>query len=448
MRARGKIVAAAVAASAAIGFGGSGLVSANAQTPKASLASASSSSVYKISTSSCTSPSAATKKITGTLTLGWSGPFSGPIAPFATAVVQGATDRFNVTNNAGGIDGVKLAVESKDDQFNPAMSKANIDQFISQGNVQVATLFGSGNLAAVAADQNLACLPLLLANATDNTYRNISKYPWTTEFLPANNVEEGAEAKVIKAAFPKAKTITVAIAEDETGSGASYVDGLKAAIKGTNIKIVATAPLTDANAAAITLKASHADVLFDAGVVPECLGMTEAAAKAGWSPKLFIQTSNCGSAQLMFQPAGAAANGQKLVFWEKDPGNPLYAKDPGYTSYVANATKVDPKALVENTYYETGWMIADMMINSFKVAAASPLGLSEAGIMQAARNQNYQPPLFIKGVRWIMNAKEAYGMMTMQPLVYSATTKSFHYSGKLIDTCPAILGSGNCPTGL
>jgi len=70
----------------------------------------------------------------------------------------------------------------------------------------------------VAEDQNLACLPLLLASATANEYRNIAKYPWTTEFLPANNVEETAEVKVIQASFPGQKEITVDVAEDQTGS--------------------------------------------------------------------------------------------------------------------------------------------------------------------------------------------------------------------------------------
>jgi len=67
--------------------------------------------------------------------------------------------------------------------------------------------------------------------------------------------------------------------------------------------------------------------------------------------------------------------------------------------------------------------------------------------MQAARNQDYQPPLFINGIRWVMNADEAYGLMKMQPLVYEASTQSFHLDGSLIDTCPAILGS-KCPPGL
>ena len=93
-------------------------------------------------------------------------------------------------------------------------------------------------------------------------------------------------------------------------------------------------------------------------------------------------------------------------------------------------------------------MIADMDINAFQVAASSSLGLSEVGIMQAARNQNYQPPLFINGIRWIMNAKEAYGIMKLQPLVYSATTKSFGYDGSIIDTCPSILGAASCTGGL
>jgi hypothetical protein len=151
----------------------------------------------------------------------------------------------------------------------------------------------------------------------------------------------------------------------------------------------------------------------------------------------------------MFAPAGTAANGQKLVFWEKDPGNPVYAKDPGYQAYVADATKIDPAhAQPDDTYYETGWMIADMMVNGFQTAAASSLGLTEEGIMQAARNQDYQPPLFINGIKWIMNANEAYGIMKLQPLVYSASSKSFNYDGSVIDTCAGILGAADCTGGL
>jgi branched-chain amino acid transport system substrate-binding protein len=344
----------------------------------------------------------------------------------------------------GVVDGVKLAIQTKDDKFNPALAKSNVDSWIQSGDVQAFDLFGSGPLAAVAADQNLACLPELLASATDDTYRNISKYPWTTEFLPSNNVEEDAEVKTIQASFPKASTITVAVAEDQTGSGVSYLKGLQQAIKGTNVKISKIVPFSDPGTAAISLKQANADVVFGALVVPECLQLTEAMAKIGYTPKLTVQASNCGSASLMFAPAGAAANGQKLVFWEKDPGNPVYAKDPGWLAYVKNAKAVDPKAQYANTYYETGWIIADMDINAFENAAKSSLGLSEVGIMTAARNQNYQPPLFINGVRWVMNAKDAYGILKMQPLVFKASTKNFAYDGKIINTCAAVLGAANC----
>jgi branched-chain amino acid transport system substrate-binding protein len=441
-------VAAAITLAACSSSGTTSSAAGSASTPAASTHEPA--GFYTMSTADCSDPAQVTKKITGTLTLGWSGPFSGPIAPFADAVIQGARDRFALQNEAGGIDGVKLAIATKDDQFNPAMTKTNVDGWIQSNSVQAFDVFGSGPLAAVAADQNLACLPELLASATDDTYRNIAKYPWTTEFLPSNNVEEAAEVKVIQADFPNASKITVAIAEDQTGSGQSYLDGMENAVKGTNVVIKKVVPFgTDPGAAAISLQQANANVVFGALVVPECLQLTEAMAKIGYSPKLTVQASNCGSASLMFAPAGAAANGQKLVFWEKDPGNPIYKNDPGYTAYVADAMKVDPAhALPTDTYYETGWMIADMDINAFQVAASSSLGLSEVGIMQAARNQNYQPPLFINGIRWIMNAKEAYGIMKLQPLVYSATTKSFGYDGSIIDTCPSILGAASCTGGL
>ena len=446
----GALLAACSSGGTSSAGGGTASGSSSGGSGSSPAASATPAGFYSMSTAACTDPAQATKKITGTLTLGWSGPFSGPISPFADAVVQGARDRFALQNQAGGVGGVKLAIATKDDQFNPAQTKANVDGWIQSGSVQAVTEFGSGPLAAVAADQNLACLPNLFVNATDDTNRDISKYPWTTEFLPSNTVEEAAEVKVIEAEFPGASTITVAVAEDSTGSGQSYLDGLQDAVKGTNVTIKKVVSFgTDPNATAISLQQTGADVVFGALVVPECLQLTEAMAKIGYSPKLTVQASNCGSASLMFAPAGTAANGQKLVFWEKDPGNPVYAKDPGYQAYVADATKIAPAhAQPDDTYYETGWMIADMMVNGFQTAAASSLGLTEEGIMQAARNQDYQPPLFINGIKWIMNANEAYGIMKLQPLVYSASSKSFNYDGSVIDTCAGILGAADCTGGL
>lgn len=408
---------------------------------------ASSSSVYKISTANCTDPAAVTKVIKGTLTVGWSGPFSGPIAPFASALVQGAQDRFAFENQKGGIKGVRIAIQKKDDQYNPANAKANFDQFIAEGNVDVGTLFGPATVAAIAGDQELACLPTLFATGAADSFKNIKQYPWFTNFLPSSAVEGAVDAGMMKAAFPGKKTITVGVAEDQAGGGAVILSGLQSAIKGSNIKIVSIAPLTDPNAAAITLKAANPEVVFDAGVVPECIELTAAVAKLGWSPKLFIQPSNCSSAALMFAPAGVAANGQKVAGWEMAPSDPVFANTPQWTAYTADATKVDPSgAQVNNTYYETGWIIADMMVNIFHAASKSKLGLSRAGIMQAARNQNYHPPLFLSGINWIMNAKEAWGFTKMQPFTFNSTTGSFDLNGKIVDGCTKVLSRAVCST--
>lgn len=443
------VTAVAAVALAACGSSGSG-GSAGGSGSNPGAASSAPPGFYTMNTSDCANPGQVTKKITGTLNWGWSGPFSGPIAPFADALVQGFTDRFVLQNEQGGIGGVKLAVQKKDDQFNPAMTKANVDQWVQSNAVDGFSTFGSGPLAAVAADQNLACLPDLFTTATDDTYRNIAKYPWTTEFLPSNNIEEVAEVKVIQNAFPNQSKITVAVAEDQSGSGQAYLNGMKYAVKGTNVTIKKVVPFgTDPNAAAIALQQANADVVFGALVVPECLQLTQAMAKIGYAPKLTVQASNCGSASLMFAPAGQAANGEKLVLWEKDGGNPLYNSDSAYTSFVSDAKRLDAKnAQPTDFYYETGWIIADMEINIFQTAAKSSLGLSQVGIMQAARNQNYQPPLFINGVRWIMNAHEAYGITKLQPLVYSASTKSFDFNGSIIDTCQKVLPAAQCTGGL
>jgi len=72
---------------------------------------------------------------------------------------------------------------------------------------------------------------------------------------------------------------------------------------------------------------------------------------------------------------------------------------------------------------------------SSRLQPSPVLASVQAGIMQAARNQNYQEPLFINGIKWVMNSKEAYGVMNCSLSSTRPRRKSFKYDGSLINTC-------------
>jgi len=145
-------------------------------------------------------------------------------------------------------------------------------------------------------------------------------------------------------------------------------------------------------------------------VVPECVQLTEAMAKVGYNPKLTVQASNCWERVAHVPACRCGSQRTEAGLLGEGPGNPIYTDDPGGKAYLADAGLRDPGALVNNTYYETGWMIADMDVNVFQTAAKSVLASVRPASWQAARNQNYQEPLFINGIKWVMNSKEAYGV--------------------------------------
>lgn len=383
-----------------------------------------------VSADNCADPSAASAKITKTLTVGWSGPTSGPLADAVGNVIAGMKARFAVENAAGGVDGVKLDVIIKDDGFDPARAKANVGELIQKDHVDVLDTFGDGQMDAVADDQNDACVPLLFGQSSVPKYRSIANYPWTTEYLPAANVEMDTVVQSLEKTYPDGAKIALAV--NQTGSGVGISDGLKTALKGTKFTIVKEAPLTDPNAAASTLKATDAPILVDAGVTTDCLALSQAIGRVGWKPQTVIQPSNCADGDTLYAPAGAAADGQQVMRWLKDPANAAFADDPDVKNYIAQA-KANGADDPTNSYTVNGWVVGDLMVDDFKRAAASKDGLSHVGIMNAARTQDYHPPMFIDGIKFVMTPKESDGILAFQPFTWDAAGKTFKAAGDVID---------------
>ncbi|MEU7868725.1 ABC transporter substrate-binding protein [Dactylosporangium sp. NPDC049140] len=397
--------------------------------PAASGASAAA-GAWKAPTQDCDDPAAATKEISGTLKVGWSAALSGPLAGAVGAVLQGMKDRFAVENAAGGINGVKLDVVTRDDAFDPAKAKANVGQLIQSDKVDVLDVFGSGQLDAVADDQNAACVPLLFAQSGVPTFRDVKSFPWTTQYLPSADVETAFDVELLKKKYPNGAK--VAIAANQTESGKGLADGFKKALQGTNLELVKEVSLADPAAAATTLSASGAQVLFDAGVTTDCPALSTAIGRSGWKPETFIQPSNCVDGNTLYKPAGAAADGQLVPVWLKNPASDLYASDPGMTDYLAKL-KAQNNAAPTNSYTVNGWVIGDLMIDVFKKAASSPSKLSHAGIMEAARTQEYQPPMFIDGIKWKMAPTAPLGILAFRPFQWDATAVAFKPFGDVID---------------
>jgi branched-chain amino acid transport system substrate-binding protein len=73
-----------------------------------------------------------------------------------------------------------------------------------------------------------------------------------------------------------------------------------------------------------------------------------------------------------------------------------------------------------------GWNVGEVTVAVLAAAAESPDGLTQASIINAARNLNFRPTLLREGMNYIMNGEEdAYYSQDIQILQYDAAAGYF-----------------------
>ena len=380
---------------------------------------------FEVNTDDCTDPDAATAKVTDTWKIGYSAPLSGPVAGVVAFALDGYKARIDAQNAAGGINGVKIDVQFKDDAFTPDRAKANATEFIQSDHVNSLTTFGSGPVGAIADDQNAACVPLLYPSSSVAQYRDIAEYPWTIQFLPNADLEAQYDIQVIQKKFPDGTT--VGISENQTASGKGYSAAFQKAAEGTNVKVALVTPSTDPNAAATALKAANVQTVYLAGVTNDCGPGVAAMSRVGFEPELVVAPSNCAD-QTGWIAAGDAADGVILPTWSKNPADPALADDPGVKTYLSQVTTDDK----DNAITVSGWLTADLAINTLLQAANSPDGLTQKSVIQAARSQKYASPMLIDGIDWLSTPEQMTGFSGFQTMVWSAADKTFKPEGDVV----------------
>jgi ABC-type branched-subunit amino acid transport system substrate-binding protein len=339
--------------------------------------------------------------------------------------LDGYKARIAAQNAAGGINGVKIEVEFKDDAFTPDRAKANATEFIQSDHVNSLTTFGSGPTGAMADDQNAACVPLLYPSSSVAQYRDIAEYPWTIQFLPNADLEAKYDIQLIQSKYPNGAT--VGIAENQTASGKGYSTAFQNAAKDTNVTVKLVTPSTDPNAAATALKAANPQVVYIAGITSDCGPDVTAMDRVGFKPELIVAPSNCAD-QTGWIAAGAAADGVLIPAWSKNPADPTMADDAGVKTYLSQVTTDDK----DNAITVSGWLTADLTIQTLMQASKSADGLSQKSAIQAARDMDYASPMLINGITWLSTPEQMTGFSGFQTMEWSAADKAFKPQGEVV----------------
>jgi branched-chain amino acid transport system substrate-binding protein len=352
-------------------------------------------------------------------------PSAGAFAGFGL-IADGFRAYMKDVNDAGGIAGRKVVLDSKDDGYQPAQTKANVDEALGANKyAALVGVLGTANNLAVWDQTNDECMPQLLNATGAAQWGDVEGHPWTTGMQLDYFTEASLWAKWLVKEHPEAKTVAEITYNNDFGQ--SYHNGFAYAIKGTNLKVVdqetheATSPnLTNQFT---TMAASKADVLLVETSGAFCTqAMAEVEKQTTWHP-LVIMSGTCGSLNQFFQPLidqGLTGKDTYLIQNFKDVNDPANQSDPFIQLYQKTMTEQGLDYHV--TTYATGWIFAWFMVDILKNAATYEGGLDRGNIMLAARNIHETNPLLIKGLTSITNGTEdAYLTEGGQMVKYTVT---------------------------
>jgi branched-chain amino acid transport system substrate-binding protein len=376
-----------------------------------------------------------------TLKLVSSYPQSGLTGAFAE-IARGWATRFDEANADGGVDfagkNVTIEYEDLDDEYNPQQTASNIEELVGEdgsGAFAVFSVVGTANNINIRDFLGELCVPNVFA-ATGSVAWGNPEYPWMIgSSLVPYTLEAQAFADYLKENDPDAKVGMLRQADE---FGATYEDGFRQAIEGTDIELVAVEEYpvgSDQVATQVTsLAASGADAFFNGGTLLACPNALTAKDGEGWEATTWV-SGTCISKTLMGIAGAAGADVLSLTNL-KDPLNPDYAEDPAMTDFFAAVQEFQPdfkgrELDLENAIIAYGYAQADLFIQALGNADAP----TRLALMEAVKNMDgYETPLAHEGVTFTTAGEEDSYMGESFVLVqYDAEAAHFNEISELTD---------------
>ena len=388
---------------------------------------------WTVDTEDCSDPDQANAPIEGTISIGSAMPLSGSAAAaLFEPAARGLQAYIQYANENDLVPGYELEITVGDDQYDPALTPGVVNGLIDDGVHLFAGIIGTQNNLAVRDTLNEECIPQLSVLAGDPRFGEVADYPWTTGLLTSYEYEFGGYAQDIAANFPDA---TVGVYYVNTEFGNISIDNFEAAADEAGLEIVSeqTVELGDDSPPQAQVSSLAEDapgvivaVPLGGGCVSFLNELANAkAANADWDPAVYL-TNTCGSSQLILSGAGENANGiyTSAAMGIIDVSNPEVAAADPAASYIAYMEAQGLGDII--TTGAAGWNAGEVTVAALAAAAESPDGLTQASIINAARNLNIHPSLLREGMNYVMNGEEdAFYSQDVQIIQYDAAAGYF-----------------------
>jgi branched-chain amino acid transport system substrate-binding protein len=295
-------------------------------------------------------------------------PYSGPASSYG---VIGKTEQayFNKINAEGGINGRKINFISYDDGYSPPKTVEQARKLVESDEVLlIFNALGTPPNSAIQKYMNAKKVPQLFVATGATKWNDPKEFPWTMGWQPSYQSEARIYAKYILKEKPNAK---IGILYQNDDYGKDYLKGFKDGLGPNGVRLIVaeesyetTEPTIDSQL--VKLKASGADVFFNASIPKFAAQAIKKAAEVQWKPLHFLNSVS-SSIGATIKPAGFDA-AQNIITsaYLKDPTDPQWKTDAGMKTFNAFLDKYYPEANRNDAFVVYGYTVAQTMVYVLK----------------------------------------------------------------------------------
>ncbi len=243
------------------------------------------------------------------IVIGMTTPLTGPASPGYKDIAPAAKAYFDYVNANGGINGRKIRLVVKDDQYNPAKTKSATSELILRDKIfAMFGALGTPTHSAVISDLNRRGIPDIFVNTGSSNFDNPRTYPMTFPYFPSYVVEAKAMAAYIQGdSALSGKKRCLFYQDGEFGENA--MKGFSAVGMGfvTTVSYFSGQQVAPFTSQVTNLKSSGCELVIFFGVTSATAQLLGTSAKAGFRPTWMI-TSVGSDPTVLSGSLGAATN--------------------------------------------------------------------------------------------------------------------------------------------
>ena len=327
---------------------------------------------------------------------------SGNLASYAN-LSSGMEAYFDVVNQQGGIDGRQIELTVRDDAYDPSRTIDEVETFVTDDEMFAVTTLGSPNTLATYDRLNGACVPQPFVASSHPAFADPVNYPFTTPLAMTWGTEAVLWGTWIEQNMADQLPVRVSALVMDNDFGLAY-SGPFQAWADDHPEVIAefTAVAHDPTAVGLdaemaTVAATNADV-FIAMTSGEACGLAALGGEtAGLGAEVKFMPSVCRDPAFL-QIAGQGADGYLNVSGGVKATTDAALADDPYIAFVNSELQAAGYDSGVSLYGSGFAMFGWTWVETLRIAAELPGGLTRSNFLLAARGMQLVHPLTIDNV--------------------------------------------------